>query len=234
MPLTAIATNEYIGYEAIYIYLKEMINPMPKRLEWIKKLWHAFLRIHLVDRCLIIFMAVLLAQATYSLFNPHSNGDVMNIDIIIRTSIAAIFGYFLSANFIRDESLPPQNKPPDPFPAPERNSLSEQDGQPIVDRQIGFSVTTQETKTSMKSGTLNSTIDTPSKVVCVNCFQIVLATTMGLYCVLVLAILRNFPFFFPESIMSENMLATISQFRDIVSGCVGFLIGCPTTHQDKK
>ena len=56
--------------------------------------------IHLVNKCLVIFMAVLLLQSAYSLFYPEeSGGEAGNIDVIVRTSSAAIFGYFLSANF---------------------------------------------------------------------------------------------------------------------------------------
>ena len=58
-------------------------------------------KIHPVDRSLLLFLAVLLAQSAYSLFVPGGESQLSgDIDIIVRTSSAAIFGYLLSGNFI--------------------------------------------------------------------------------------------------------------------------------------
>lgn len=68
-----------------------------RRLPPVRAAWQ---QLHLVDRCLLILMAILLAQSTYTLFFPAGYGQLSgSIDIVIRTSAAAIFGYFLSANF---------------------------------------------------------------------------------------------------------------------------------------
>ena len=57
-------------------------------------------RIRLMDRCLLAYMAILLAQSAYSLFSAAALGtETGGIDIIVRTSTAAVFGYFLSASF---------------------------------------------------------------------------------------------------------------------------------------
>lgn len=57
-------------------------------------------RIRLMDRCLLAYMAILLAQSAYSLFSAAALGtETGGIDIIVRTSTAAVFGYFLSANY---------------------------------------------------------------------------------------------------------------------------------------
>lgn len=66
----------------------------------IKRVWAAFMKIHLVDRCLILIMAVLLLQTGYSLFFSKDGADASSIDVVVRTASATIFGYFLSANFI--------------------------------------------------------------------------------------------------------------------------------------
>ena len=59
-----------------------------------------FHRIHLVDRCLIVFMALLLIQSAYSLVTRSGGiGQSNEIDVIVRTSAASIFGYFLSGSF---------------------------------------------------------------------------------------------------------------------------------------
>ena len=49
------------------------------------------------DLWLVIFLAVLLAQSAFSLFAPAPVDGSGGIDVIVRTSAAAIFGYFLSS-----------------------------------------------------------------------------------------------------------------------------------------
>lgn len=147
-------------------------------------------KIHLVDKCLIVFMAVLLAQSAYNLFSsrPMSN-ELANIDVIVRTSGAAVFGYFLSANFIRhgaQEKNAPQNEPP---PA-QRNIASR--------------------------------------------LQILIATYIGLFCLLVLLMVRDIPGVSARMATSPSAIATVAQMRDFVSGCVGFLIGCPTSPEKRE
>lgn len=69
-------------------------------------------RIHPVDKSLLLFMLVLLIQSAYSMFCPGGTGQAAeDIDIIVRTSAAAIFGYFLSANFIRHTASGGQTPP---------------------------------------------------------------------------------------------------------------------------
>lgn len=64
-----------------------------------------------MDRCLLAYMAILLAQSAYSLFSAAALGtETGGIDIIVRTSTAAVFGYFLSANY-RLEAAPGEDDP---------------------------------------------------------------------------------------------------------------------------
>ncbi|MGI6025414.1 MAG: hypothetical protein ACOX7G_00385 [Candidatus Scatomorpha sp.] len=71
-------------------------------------------RIRLMDRCLLAYMAILLAQSAYSLFSAAAlSTETSGIDIIVRTSTAAIFGYFLSANY-RLEAAPGEDGLDDP------------------------------------------------------------------------------------------------------------------------
>ena len=58
-----------------------------------------------LDRCLLLIMAVLMLQSLYTLFSRMGQPALGSIDVVVRTSAAAVFGYFLSANFAaRDES----------------------------------------------------------------------------------------------------------------------------------
>ncbi|MEG1426533.1 MAG: hypothetical protein RSC76_02470 [Oscillospiraceae bacterium] len=143
------------------------------RKKWVAGI-RAFGEIHLVDKCLILFMAILLLQSTLNLFLQNGEiGEAKDINIIVRTAAASIFGYFLSGNFARKECDCDGKRP-------------------------------------------------------TNHLQICIATGVGLFCVFALCILRNILAMKPDFVFSHDMLSTISQFRDFVSGCVGFLIGTPT------
>ncbi|MCQ7013166.1 hypothetical protein M9Y11_20315, partial [Clostridioides difficile] len=64
-----------------------------KFIKNIKKAWY---KIKLIDRCLIIVMAILMFQSIYNLFvNEVNSQDTTTIDVVVRTTSAAIFGYFL-------------------------------------------------------------------------------------------------------------------------------------------
>ncbi len=58
----------------------------------------------LVDKCLLFIMAVLMIQIAYTLFFSHATSDNNNaVDVVIRTSAASVFGYFLGHNFVTEE-----------------------------------------------------------------------------------------------------------------------------------
>lgn len=127
-------------------------------------------RIPPTDRCLILFMAVLLVQSAYSLFSPAGDGGQSSpVDVVVRTALAAIFGYFLS---VREKSS--EDSPREP-----------------------------------------------------RCLHQATITAIGLFCLVTLMALRNLSLWDPAVAGSDSATATVAQFRDFVSGCVGFLIGSP-------
>lgn len=142
-----------------------------KRLgTWWTHLCKTISMIRPADRCLVLFMAVLLVQSAYSLFSGgKSAGEGGHIDVIVRTASAAIFGYFLSA---REEGTPEQRR------------------------------------------------------TC-HCLRAAAAAGIGLFCLATLLILRNLALWDAGSAGGESVTATVAQFRDFISGCVGFLIGAP-------
>ena len=163
-------------------------------------------RIHLVDKCLIVFMAVLLLQSAYSLLvHPGGWAQGSEIDVIVRTSAAAIFGYFLSANFIHHSSSAAE---------PQDERMEEQS----VDSRSGES---QEPAVKDKEGTYIEA----------SRLQILMAAAVGLFCLITLILLRNAGALGAAIETTPSVTATVAQFRDFVSGCVGFLIGCPTNRQ---
>ena len=54
-----------------------------------------------------------------------------------------------------------------------------------------------------------------------------------IFCLVTLLVLRNLSQWDLTAAESDSVAATVVQFRDFVSGCVGFLIGCPA-HTDKQ
>lgn len=180
-------------------------------------------RIHPVDKSLLLFMALLLLQSAYSIFFP-SEGDpaVGDIDVIIRTSSAAIFGYFLSANFVNRSSAQTEA-----VSAPAALTTVAQAGTEVgaPKNQIGFTAG----DAAMESGGTQSvpSPSLPAWLPDTNCLQVATATVIGLFCLVVLLILRNMGAASGQLLASDSVSATVVQFRDFVSGCVGFLIGFP-------
>lgn len=194
---------------------------------------------HFVDKCLCVIMLVLLTQSAYSLFGQGmGSADFHNIDVIIRTAAASIFGYFLSANFIRR----PQDSGSTPLSqAIGRTEISgNQKGQMPIgfqSRQTG----NQNGDTDQEQGLVPEDIpdqagikieetaspEQESDAVSYK-LQVTIATFIGVFCLVTLILIRNVASWNPEMGNSASVSATIVQFRDFVSGCIGFLIGCPT------
>lgn len=156
-----------------------------KAWQWVRA---AAAGIHPVDRCLILFMFILLLQSFACLFfPPGSAGPGSAVDTAVRTSSSAIFGYFLSAKFAAHAPANPS----------------------------------QEGATG-KSG------KRPPALLSGGRLQIAVAGGIGLFCLLALAILRGASLWAPSLFSSDSAAATVSQFRDFISGCVGFLISNPS------
>ena len=70
-----------------------------------KKIKAAHESLCLVDRFLILFMAALFVYMTlHLLLGSVATEETKATNIIVRTSAAAIFGYFISSNFIKEEA----------------------------------------------------------------------------------------------------------------------------------
>lgn len=108
---------------------------------------------------LLVYLAVLLLQSAAGLFFPAPEA-ASGIDVIVRTSAAGIFGYFLS-------SCAPLHRP--------RRTAA--------------------------------------------------VALAGLFCLGVLLALRAASVSRPWLLAADSAAATVAQFRDFVSGCVGYLTG---------
>lgn len=118
----------------------------------------------LVDFFLIIFMIILMGQSIYNLFSHEIyTQDRDAIDIVIRTTIASIFGYFISTNFLSVQKAS-QDKAP-------------KEGTSLEDIELGSSPC--EPKVSTK------------KVGCRVRQQIIIVSCFGLFSLIILIIVRN-------------------------------------------
>lgn len=189
-----------------------------KILAYIKK---SLDKIKLIDKCLIVFMMLLMIQSTYNLFvnEANSNGGT-NIDILIRTTEASIFGYFLSANFIKKDKRSRMNN----------SSIKEEQLRVNENKDI-----TREKKNdnssneveAIKNNYIQSTdneyyLEEEGDENTTSEQQVIIVTVIGVVSLIAIIIARDF------NINTTASAATISQLRDFVSGSVGFLLGCPT------
>lgn len=180
-------------------------------------------RVHLVDKCLMVFLAVLLVQSAVNLLCPAGTALGGDIDVIVRTSSAAIFGYLLSANFTR-LSLPGQARSASPAHTLEAEAGAPAPGAPVG--RIGFDAGETDAPPSQAEVPVPPESTSTSEET-VSPVQTACAAAVGLFCLAALLALRNLSALGVLP-LSDDAADTVVQFRDFVSGCVGFLIGCPT------
>jgi hypothetical protein len=190
----------------------------------------AYRQIHMVDRCLLVFMVLLLLQTVYSVFFPVGNGQITSdVDVVVRTSSASIFGYFISAHFVRQSSTAGQA-----LSGQEEHTLSvgadPSEGAVAPEERSGIAISAAQPS---PQETFEGDGRSSSEVPVVNCLQVAIAMGIGLFCLVALLVLRNLAQLGIIQAESDAVAAVILQFRDFISGCIGFLIGCPTHQADK-
>lgn len=182
-----------------------------------KKMHGLQLQISLVDRCLLLYLALLLLYMIVNLFIKTDSQDTNTIDIIIRTSAAVIIGYFLSGNFSKTSNDKKQK----------RNKVI-QENDPLVPSSqseeqiknvIGFQIPSEQeiTKKGMIQVMEEEIMEEEGSC---NHIQVIIVACIGGISLLLLFIARNYVENNPE------ISATVSQFRDFVSACVGYLVSC--------
>lgn len=169
-------------------------------------------RISQVDWFLLLFMAVLLGHTVYSLFFLAPSGEASSVDVIVRTSAAAIFGYFLSHQSLRAEPSASSGST-----APPSSALPGPSMEPQAHAQLGFSAP-QSADEPLPGGA--SFTPEPQSASSCSGFQVTIVSCIGLVSLLLLFAVRDF--------VSGNaaMTAAASQLRDFVSASVGFLVSC--------
>lgn len=174
------------------------------------KLLNIFKSLRIVDISLLIFLFILLCQSAYSImFHKDSNP----FDVIVRTTSASIFGYFLSTRF--SENIETNDVSKNILQKIDKSDTS------TIQNKIGFS----EDNTELISGQVQNFSNNPKDS---NSLQIIIVSFIGLFSLILLIILRNIDPWNNGSLpLTDSALSTVSQLRDFISSCIGFLIGYP-------
>ena len=182
-------------------------------------------KIHPVDKSLILIMFLLLLQSAYNMFSQAAaQQTISEIDIIVRTSAASIFGYFLSGNFVRHTA----SVSPSPAGQQTHTIMTADYSQMRSAELFTAEPSSADMDSSEASQPTQALESSPLKPSDPSCLQVIIAAGIGLFCLCALLLLRWLAQQDPAIAQSDSVSATVVQFRDFISGCVGFLIGHPT------
>lgn len=157
-------------------------------------------KIRLIDRFLILFMLIILLYTAIGLFTGAPDSQSGDmIDTIIRTSAASIFAYFISSNFKGSNTANPASG----------SDSSQNESPPSAD--------------SAEEPAKSPAAESPAAGASCGKLQVIIVSSIGGFALLLLFIAK---FFIAEA---SEISATVSQLRDFVSACIGFLISCGRT-----
>ncbi len=185
-----------------------------------KRFFTFWRRVCFVDKFLLLTLLILLAEISCTLFFSLPSGKEANtIDVMVRTSAAAIFGYFVSANFDKGKKV--QNStaaaPKELSPSPPSSTT--------VKGQLGFSA-----ESSSKKPEKGFASGSTKKTGCSRraCKQEIIVAVIGAAALGILLVFRNF------GMEHDSAAGTVAQLRDFVSGCVGFLISSISSGDEEE
>ena len=177
-----------------------------------KSLWKriraAGAEICLVDWSLLLFMAILLCYTAENLFgNAPVTQSSEAIDIIARTSAAAIFGYFISGNF---------NVTPTQEGNREKENEATLPGRDAAQAASGAADTEAIPKESSPAASdVSRAVPEKTAGRRANPVQILAVAIVGLLALCFLLVARE---------QGREDMAAIAQLQDFVSASVGFLV----------
>ncbi len=178
-------------------------------------------------------MVILFLHVTFELFSGdngvNSEETINAIDIIVRTTIASVFGYFISSNFVKSKKEISNEKESNNS----YNELNDESNKCCLENKKCNEIDLLDKK--------NIIINNDNKKIIINNDnkkieaeerrnnaskeQIIIVFIIGLVSLILLLLVRDF------IEVSNAEIPIISQLRDIVCGCVGFLLGCPSNNR---
>lgn len=183
-----------------------------------KKLFrNIFFSFSLVDRILLLFLTILLLYTLIHLVACASGDENSNtIDIIVRTSLASIFGYFLSGALPKSDSVSTPYK--SNTSTISQKTSAENLSSDIVKNQISFQTPLSSITQTGNRFSLPPELPSPTSSYLKT--RIYIVSGIGLLSLVILIFARH-----TQSVTPE-LTATVSQLRDFVASCIGFLISC--------
>lgn len=181
-----------------------------------KRIKEIFGSVCLVDGFLILFMLILFFYITYHLLSGSaSSNDTTAVDIIVRTSAAGIFGYFMSSNFTKKASPSATRNTNNQVLSLASKSVGTDNH---MQNQIGFQSSSSPSNEDV--GNISFSQDSPAAAEQCNRIQVFVVSIIGILSLVILLISKQFPN------ETSELTAMTSQLRDFVSACIGFLISC--------
>ncbi|MGL5151127.1 MAG: hypothetical protein ACRC7N_11210 [Clostridium sp.] len=175
----------------------------------LKKIKQCWKQITFRDKGLILIMVILIMQCIYNLYSEVSTAeDYTAVNIIVRTSVASIFGYFLSSNFLMKIDTKKNNSTTEVKLEILDEILKSEDKDVCIESQSKLIKTLeQDEKEIEKTHICNTNLQ--NGVAIAICVITLLCLIIGI----------NF------GLIKEGSIVTISQFRDLIGGSIGFLLG---------
>ncbi|HBJ1651418.1 UNVERIFIED_ORG: hypothetical protein B2H98_11795 [Clostridium botulinum] len=194
---------------------------MKNKSSYLKKILN---KICLGDKCLIIIMVILFLHVTFELFSGdngvNSEETINAIDIIVRTTIASVFGYFISSNFVKSKKEISNEKESNNI----YNELNDESNKCCLENKKCNEIDLLDKKNIIINND-NKKIEAEERRNNASKEQIIIVFIIGLVSLILLLLVRDF------IEVSNAEIPIISQLRDIVCGCVGFLLGCPSNNR---
>lgn len=172
-------------------------------------------KISIVDRFLMVFMLILFVYTIVQIFmGVAASQDDNTVGVIVRTSLASIFGYFISSNFAGGRS-PSSSKTSSVQGRSISSEFANSDPSSRIKNQIGF-------ESSPKGETGGISLSENSSLPVKHCskVQVCIVAAIGLVSLVILVVTKQFP----EA--TAELAAMKSQLRDFTSACIGFLVSC--------
>ncbi len=167
------------------------------------KIMQTFRSISVVDKFLLCFLLLFMAQMAYGLFTDRLlSPSTGTIDAVVRTFASAVFGYFLSGNTGKARTFSSARGVAASLPVGRGNAPK---------GAIGFT-----------DGTGSETVPLSAQIAdggSAVSLRVVIVGGVGLISLVLLLAVRN------AMPVTDTMIAPITQLRDMLSSSIGYLVG---------
>lgn len=184
---------------------------MKKKKTMFGRLSHLVRSIPLTDKFLLLFLVLLLVQSCMHLFcYDKLPAHDESIDVMMRSCMATIFGYFMSAGFGNKT----KNDDTQRVSAIADSTVTAEHTDTPTAKQIGF-VPDQTQPTLPKQTEQNTDVVSVPR----NKQQALIVSVVGFVALVVLFVFRMF------FVTQQHTVPVISQLQDFIVGSIGFLVG---------